>query len=386
MMPDQEVLSDEAKLLRTGFTTGSCATAAAKAALTRLFLGDETDIDKIAITTPNGTILEIPIEAVFKSGEHSVTAVVIKDAGDDADVTHELEICARVTLNPTGDINITGGVGVGKVTKPGLQIPVGDYAINPVPLQMIKDNLRPLLDRGVGAEVSIEVPHGEAVALKTFNPRLGVIGGISIIGTSGIVRPMSEEAFKETIYTEMKQKKALGITTLVMVPGLHGEKYAIEHILLEETANTAKDLSGLNVKIEQVVHMGNYVGFSLQAAEALGFEKVILVGHIGKFIKLAGGIFNTHSKVADAKTAIMISELALLGAPMTLIETIDAANTTDEMANCLSETAYWRVFQKIAEKAQKRCVQFTLENLALEVILYDMTGRLLGDSRRRQAI
>ena len=374
-MTHSEVLSDDAKLLRTGYTTGSSAVAAAKAALTTLLTEKESQIEEIAITLPNGSKLQIPIEAIFKSDTASITAVVIKDAGDDADVTHGLEICAKVTLNHTGKISIGGGVGVGKVTKPGLQIPVGAYAINPVPLKMIEDNLKPLLSDEMGVEVVIEVPHGEAAAAKTFNPRLGVIGGISIIGTSGIVRPMSEEAFKDTIYTEMKQKKALGVKTLVLVPGLHGEKFATENI----------NLADLNlVKTEQVVHMGNYVGFALQAADKLGFQNIVLIGHTGKLIKLAGGIFNTHSKVADAKVEIMVSELALLGAPLNILQDISLANTTDEMSNYLTHTPYLEVFQILAEKARKRCLQFIFEGIDIEVILYDMSSRLLGDSRRRQ--
>lgn len=384
-MPYHEILSEDALYLRTGYTTGSCATAAAKAALLMLLAEEEEEIavDEVTIHIPNGLVLEIPIEAVYKSSENSVTAVVIKDAGDDADVTHGLEICARVILNDSGVINITGGTGVGIVTKPGLQIPVGNYAINPVPLQMIKDNLSPLLLEGVGAEVTIEVPHGEATALKTFNPRLGVIGGISIIGTSGVVRPMSEDAFRDTIYTEMKQKKALGVDTLILVPGLHGEKYAIHHISLSNDDTIEPDSQFEKIIASQVVHMGNFVGFSLQAAEKIGFQKIVIIGHIGKLIKLAGGIFNTHSKVADAKAEILISELALLGASKEVLETISSANTTDEMSNYLSITPYAEVFQRLSEKARTRCRQFIFESIEIEVILYDMSGRMLGDSRRR---
>ena len=383
-MPYQEILSEDALYLRTGYTTGSCATAAAKAALLTLLAEEKIAIDEVTIHLPNGLVLEIPIEAVYKSSENSVTAVVIKDAGDDADATHGLEICAKVIINKSGVIHITGGTGVGMVTKPGLQIPVGNYAINPVPLQMIKDNLAPLLLEGGGAEVTIEVPHGEATALKTFNPRLGVIGGISIIGTSGVVRPMSEDAFRDTIFTEMKQKKALEIDTLILVPGLHGEKYAINHINLSDEEATENNSSFEKIRADQVVHMGNFVGFSLQAAEKIGFQKIVIIGHIGKLIKLAGGIFNTHSKVADAKAEILISELALLGASKEVLETIGSANTTDEMSNFLAVTPYTEVFQRLSEKARKRCRQFIFESIEIEVILYDMSGRMLGDSRRRR--
>jgi len=363
------LLSNEGKLLRAGYTTGSCATAAAKAAVMSLVSNELNDFSSettIAILTPEAKELNIPLHTLSSTSPKHATASVIKDAGDDYDVTHGIEIFADVILiEKSADCIIKGGEGVGVITKPGLQRPVGEAAINPKPLEMIKSNIMPLLPEGYGVEIVIRVPQGATVAKKTFNERLGIIGGISIIGTSGVVRPMSEDAFKASIYAELKQKRHLGVTPLILVPGKHGELYC---------ENT------LNYPAENTVHMSNFVGFALQSASNLGFEEILIVGHVGKLIKLAGGIFNTHSKVADAKAEILCTHLALRGAPIELVEIIYAANTTDEMSEILYNTPYWSVFQKITEIAKDKCVQLLHETIKLNVVIYDMKNRLLGET------
>lgn len=366
-MSNREMLSDAGDLLKTGYTTGSCATAAASVAVLILRRVHKSEIpNKQEIVLPNGAILEIPIERVEINADGSVTGVVIKDAGDDQDVTNGLEIHATVKWSFSGQkISISGGEGVGTVTREGLQTPVGSSAINPTPLKMIEDNVKRLMTEVRGIDIEITVPKGREIAKKTFNERLGIVGGISIIGTSGIVRPMSEEAFKDSIFVELKQKFALGIRTLYLVPGMHGEKFAHANFKADE---------------HNIVHMSNFVGFTLRAAEKLGFEKLVIVGHVGKLIKLAGGIFNTHSKVADGKSHIMAAHLALLGASQAFVSEIYEANTTDEMADKLFGTSYFSVFEDIVQEAKRRCLMH-LDNLqALDVVMYDMKGRLLANT------
>lgn len=362
-MQHEGVLSDNGHRLRTGYTTGSCVTAAAKAALLN------NAEPQVTIDLPSGSTLNIPILSVSDDGIQGVTAIVVKDAGDDYDVTHGIEIHVTVQLTEnSGQVEIIGGEGVGVVTKKGLQTPVGSWAINPTPLKMIRENLEPYLPEGKGVIVKVTIPRGREIAKKTFNPRLGIEGGISIIGTTGIVRPMSEDAFKEAIYLELKQKYAMGIRTVYLVPGMHGEKYAIHYLGITEN---------------DVVQMSNYIGFTLNAAQQIGYTHLILLGHIGKLIKLAGGIFNTHSKVADGKAHILAAHLALIDAPLSLIRTVYTLNTTDEVSEYLNEMHYGHVFENIAEEAKRKCIEHVSGLEQIEIILYDMKGRLLADTRHK---
>ena len=365
-----QVLSETGELLRTGFTTGACATAAAKhaliACLTENPLYDLTQIDILA--PDGGKLLNIAVSLLEKK-ETYAKAMVVKDAGDDYDVTDGIEIFAEVTLTPASDhFTIEGGEGIGRVTKPGLQLPVGAYAINPKPLQMLEDNLKPLMPSGYGLKVVISAPKGVLLAEKTFNPRLGILGGISIIGTTGIVRPMSEDAFKRSIYVELQQKRSTS-DSLILVPGKHGENFATSKLALE--ANN-------------IVHMSNFVGFTLSAAEKLGFTSITVVGHIGKLIKVAGGIFNTHSKVADARNEIVIAHLALMGAPHALLKQISTANTTDEISDILSETHFKSVFERLAETAKVKMIGHVSQLKQIDIVLYDMKLRQLADTRTHQ--
>lgn len=363
-----KMLSDSGELLRTGFTTGACATAAATYALKAcLDAAPDFGWSAIAVKAPDGSMLpEIEVKLIEKSIK-GAKALVIKDAGDDYDVTDGLEIYAEVTLtSAAGEIVIEGGSGVGRVTKPGLQLPVGAYAINPKPLQMLRDNLAPLLPDSCGIKVIISAPKGVLLAEKTFNPKLGILGGISIIGTTGIVRPMSEDAFKSSIYVELKQKAEMGIETLILVPGKHGENFAVNR---------------LSYDAENIVHMSNFVGFCAASSEKLGFQHLIFIGHIGKLVKVAAGIFNTHSKVADARWETVVAHLALMSAPLSLLNAVKEANTTDEMSELLWETPYQSVFEKIADAAVSRIEDHLSGNVSIDVVLYDMKQRLLADTR-----
>lgn len=362
-------LSSTGKPLRQGYTTGSCATAAAMIALRLLLEPNTISLKDVDIRLPNGEFLKIPKYNAVLRNATSALGSVLKDAGDDQDVTQGLEIQALVTLiDRPFHVEIKGGKGVGMITKPGLQIPVGHSAINPVPLKMIEENIKSILPENKGCLVEIIVPEGESVAAKTFNPRLGIQGGISIIGTTGIVRPMSEEAYKQTIYTEIHQKKTLGVQQLVLVPGMHGEKYALNH---------------MHFKTDQIVHMSNFIGYALKVCESLNFESVYLVGHVGKLIKLAGGIFHTHSKIADGKKEILIAHLALNGAPLPLLEQINNCNTTDEMSQLLIDENRPQAFQQLTLRAKEKCLEYAPSIKHLEIEIYDMALRTLGNTEQK---
>ncbi|GAU76897.1 cobalt-precorrin-5B (C(1))-methyltransferase CbiD [Fusibacter sp. 3D3] len=368
------VLSSEGKRLKMGYTTGACATAAAKAALLVMLSPDQKTRllnEGIEILNTEGTSLTLPIADIVLHEKDSCSCTIIKDAGDDYDVTSGLEIIADVKLIKTFNyIKIEGGEGVGRVTKPGLQCPVGSAAINPTPLQMLKDNLNAIKPNHLGVEVLIRVPEGLEISKKTFNERLGVQGGISIIGTTGIVKPMSEDAFMASIHAEIKQKYTLCPDLLVLVPGKHGENFCFN----------ALNKHNLNINRDQIVQMSNFVGFSLQSAVSLGFKKILLVGHVGKLVKIAGGIFNTHSKVADAKSEIICCQLALDRAPLELIEACFNANTTDEISDLLYETVYLKSFQTLTQRAKSKCEVYIHDAAQIDIIMYDMKSRVLGDT------
>ncbi|WP_022852479.1 cobalt-precorrin-5B (C(1))-methyltransferase CbiD [Thermodesulfatator atlanticus] len=257
------------KRLRTGYTTGACAAAATKAALLYLLSGKRPT--KVELTLPTGTKIPIPVAEVFKNSK-GVQATVIKDAGDDPDVTNGAEIVARVRLLTEQKILIRGGKGVGVVTKPGLPVPPGEPAINPTPRQMIEQAAREVLENGQGAEITIIVPEGEKLAQKTLNPRLGIVGGISILGTTGLVKPVSAEAWLATIETSLSVARALGLEQVVLSFGRASELSHMKHFGFPE---------------EAYVPMGDYVEFSVKAAFRYGFKKIDLCGQWAKLLKCA---------------------------------------------------------------------------------------------------
>lgn len=268
--------------LRSGFTTGSCACAAAKAALLTLLTGSVPD--RVTITLPCGEEVELPVARMEKEDE-SVVCSVVKDAGDDPDVTNQREICTKITLSPVSGVQFVAGEGVGTVTLPGLGLAVGEPAINPVPRQMITMEIEKLLavyPVAKGAIVEISVPEGKELASKTFNPKLGIIGGISIIGTSGVVRPFSSEAFVATIRKEIQVARALGCSHIVINSGAKSER-----ILKERFPD---------LPVQAFVHYGNYIGETLTIAEEEQVGQLTIGIMIGKAVKLAEGNADTHSR------------------------------------------------------------------------------------------
>ena len=299
------------KLLRYGYTTGSCAAAAAKAAAQMLQTGQP--VSQVRIVTPSGVPLTLDVlDPVL--GVDSASCAIRKDGGDDPDATSGLLIYATVRPIPQG-IRIDGGPGVGRVTKPGLDQPVGAAAINHVPRQMIEAAVAEALQGASGGmEVIISVPGGEEVGKRTFNPHLGIVGGISILGTSGIVEPMSEQALVDTTRVELNMCRAGGATDLLLTVGNYGDDFA--------SCKLGLSLAGR-------IKCSNFIGQTLSDAISLGFRRVLLIGHIGKLVKLGAGIMNTHSAQGDARMEILVSCALARGASLEALRAVAACITTE---------------------------------------------------------
>ncbi|MDO5733520.1 MAG: cobalt-precorrin-5B (C(1))-methyltransferase CbiD [Eubacteriales bacterium] len=307
------------KLLRCGYTTGSSATAATKAALQLVLSGKE--VERVKILTPSAVELSISVleQAILETGPEgpkSAQAAVRKDSGDDPDVTNGCLIYSRVDLIDSG-LEICGGQGVGKVTKAGLDQPVGEWAINSVPRRTIAEVVSEVSAefnyRG-GVKVTISVPEGEALAKKTFNPKLGIVGGISIIGTAGIVEPMSTRAIAETNRLEIKQLAERGEKKLLLAPGNYGKSFAEEQLGLDPA---------------EIMTCSNFIGEAIDAAVESKISEILLIGHIGKLVKLGLGITNTHSANADGRMEMMVLLGLLAGLERPELLEIAAAATTD---------------------------------------------------------
>ncbi len=348
-----------------GVTTGTVATACSLAALDAII--DSPDIACVKVETPKKT-LDIIIDECKLLSSFKAQAVAHKNPYNDPDVTVNLDIVATVELldktSEESNVIITGGEGVGIITKPGLQIPVGEYAINPVPRSMIIKNLEDGIPEGKVAKVTISIPEGEEIAKKTMNPKLGIVGGISVLGTTGIARSMSSEAYKNSIVTQIDVAIASGIEDLVFVPGNIGEKLALKN---------------LDITKEQIVQTGNFVGFMFEEAEKRGITKFTYFGHMGKLIKVAGGIFDTKHAVADGRREVMVTHAALCGADRESLQKLYDSKTTDDMMDILEDIGLsLKVSNSIAYAIHERCLQrFDLD---LNVILVDMEGNYLNDN------
>lgn len=354
------------KRLRCGYTTGSCAAAAAKAAARMLLAGER--VEQVDLMTPKGILLHLAILDARREAE-AVSCAVRKDGGDDPDATDGLLIYARVEKSREPGIRLDGGAGVGRVTRKGLEQPVGAAAINRVPRKMILEAVGETaeeLDYRGGLKVLIYVPGGEQVAEKTFNPRLGILGGISILGTSGIVVPMSEEALIASIRLEMEMRKAEGDAYLLMTPGNYGQAF------LEEKKNL--DLS-------KAMKCSNFVGEIVDMAAELGMKGILFVAHIGKFIKVSGGIMDTHSKNADARAELLAAQAIRAGASLKLArKLLDTVTTEEGVALLDQEKLLEPVMKQVAER-----IWFYLQNrckgtIQTEVILFSNEKGYLGET------
>lgn len=317
----EEHIIKDGKSLRLGYTTGTCAAAAAKAAAYMLLIARPVSVVKIE--TPKGLAPELEICDIEFNDEYA-SCSVIKDSGDDPDVTNGTKIFAHITRIEEGVI-IDGGEGIGRVTKEGLDQPVGAAAINSVPRKMIEENVRQictLAGYDGGLKVVISAPDGEALAKKTFNPRLGIIGGISILGTSGIVEPMSEQALIDTIAAELSVRKAGGTRHALLTPGNYGADFIRDNLRVDPTIP---------------VMISNFVGDALDICRRLEFEKVLLIGHIGKLIKIAGGMLNTHSKYGDNRMQVIAEAADAAGANAADLTRILDCATCDAALHILDE-------------------------------------------------
>ncbi|MBT0158366.1 cobalamin biosynthesis protein CbiD [Candidatus Bathyarchaeota archaeon A05DMB-2] len=350
-----------ARFLKYGITTGASATAAAKAALITLLSGP---VDRVVIPTPIGLRFEIPVKECRKLDDATALAVVVKDAGEDIDATNGLEISATVRLTDDGKVTITNGQGIGTVTKPGLQVPVGEPAINPMPKRMITEAVKEMLPAGKGAEVVVSAPEGEKVAEKTLNAKLGVVGGISVLGTTGVVKPYSLEACRRSMVPQIDIALACGYKRIFVVPGNIGEKITRQFFKVPE---------------EAIVQTGDFMGYMLDKAVEKGVQEIVLLGHPGKLVKLAAGIFNTHHKVADARNEVIAAYAGAAGADTETINAVLQANTTEEAAEILKrKNLSHATFDKIAQRVNSRVAERTGNKAKISVIIVSMGGQVLG--------
>jgi len=309
------------KLLRCGYTTGSCAAGAAKAAARMLLNGKR--VDSVELDTPKGVRLTLDI-LEQELGDGWVSCAVRKDSGDDPDVTAGILVFARAEKTPSG-ITVDGGEGVGRVTKPGLDQPVGAAAINSTPRRMIAENVAQVCrEAGYdgGIAVTVSIPGGRELAARTFNPRMGIEGGISVLGTSGIVEPMSNRALVDTVTLELRQLAARGVRRLLLVPGNYGRDFAADK---------------LGLKVDECVSCSNFIGDAIDAAVECGFTEILLVGHIGKLVKLGIGQTNTHSSAGDGRMETLTTCALLCGAELDTLRRVAECVTTDAALDILKE-------------------------------------------------
>ncbi len=354
----EQFIHKNGKRLRYGVTTGTCAAAAAKAAIMKL-LGKSAS--QIKIMTPKGW--EVLLEVEYCSHEEDgIVCAVRKDAGDDPDITHGMLVEAYCRLLDEPGVVIEGGEGVGRVTQKGLSIAPGEAAINPVPRQMISEAVTALLPSGRGACVEIRLPSGKELARKTFNPRLGIVDGLSILGNSGIVEPMSEEAIKQSMSLEVKVAVQAGHQRLILSPGNYGLTMAKK----------------LGITDWGIIKIGNHLGFMLDECSSHGVKDVLMIGHIGKLVRLSGGIFDSYSKIADARIEILAANLAWLGAPQFVIQKLFDCITTEAALEVIRHHGYQGIYALLCQKAEQRASQRVHDELRVGVIMCSLKPEMLG--------
>ena len=370
------------KKLRGGYTTGACAAAGALAAL-KFLRGEECPA--LEIEALDGTMLQIPVKAVrpAKAGEGvegagGATAEIVKFSGDDPDITNGASVFTTLQKGAAGQgLVFRAGKGVGHVTKPGLQIPVGEPSINPGPRKLIAS----VLARELGIEaspsqdaewqalmakldfiVTISIPAGVELAKQTLNPVLGVEGGISVIGTTGVLRPMSEEGFKNSLVPQIDVALAAGFEDIVFVPGKIGEKLAAK----------------IGLPPQALVQTSNFIGFLLDAAAEHGAKRVLLLGHIGKLVKVAAGNFYTHNRISDARLETLAAYAAAEGLDQKGVQAILAANASEDALEIIDGAGLQHVYTVLAERASARSERHVFGKLKVGTVLLTYSGRVLG--------
>lgn len=353
----------DGKKMRLGYTTGSCAVAASKAAA--IMLTSRTKLDAVSIDTPAG--IELKLDVLYADlQEDCASCAVRKSAGDDPDATDGIEIYAQVKKRKDGEVKIDGGVGIGRISRKGLFGKVGERAINPVPRKLICEELKRISNDGF--DVLIYAPDGERIAKKTFNKNIGIVDGISIIGTRGIVYPKSEEAYKKTIELELHAIKVNdGVESLLLVPGAHGIKMASE----------------LGIKMP-VVEVSNFVGFALTTAYMEGFRNFYIVGHIGKLAKTSIGIFQTHNRVADTRMEAFVYYLALHKAPVHILKKTMQALTAEQACEIVIEYGYENIFKEMENGVCSRVKTYLkADDIKVKCHIYSMKRLRLYNAKEK---
>lgn len=366
-----EFIIKDNKKLRMGYTTGTCATAAAKAAAFILISGEY--LKYVDITTPKGISLKLELLDI-RIDKDSVSCAIKKDSGDDPDITNGILIYAEVVRNNNDNINdnvnIDGGIGIGRITKPGLDQPIGSAAINSTPRRTIRDEvdkIRKEYNYHGGLDIIISTPQGVEIAKKTFNPKLGIVGGISILGTTGIVMPMSEDAIIETIKTEMRMHKALGDKHILITPGNYGEAFIKENYQIDQG---------------KIIQCSNYIIDAVRYANELKFESILLIGHIGKLIKLAGGMVNTHSKYGDNRADTFIDISTKYGISNEGALKIKEAVSADEMIKIIDSEGIKNQVMKDVSLQILDVVNNKMNNkLEFDVIVFSNIYGVLSSNR-----
>ncbi len=360
------------KKLRTGYTTGSCAAAAAKAAACMLLSGEE--VRQVSLMTPKGVLLYLDVERIIR-GQDFVSCAIRKDSGDDPDVTNGVYVYARVERTCGRELTLDGGEGVGRVTKKGLEQKIGEAAINKVPRQMILEAVQEQRSRfgfEDGLAITISIPEGKKLAAKTFNPRLGIEGGISVLGTSGIVEPMSEKALTETIYLEMKMLKENGTDYCYVTPGNYGMDFLREEL-------------GYEGKL--AVKCSNYIGEVIDDAVQLKMRGILLVGHIGKLVKVAAGVMNTHSRQADCRMEVLASHAAMAGAKSQTVRELMACTTTAEALDILKKEGLQKpVMESVTRRIEFYLQQRAGERLKTGAVMFSLEDGILGETSRAEEL
>lgn len=343
---------------RFGYTTGTYAAAAAKGALAVLMGAD--GVSEVTLTLPRGEKALIPVNLLEKVGG-SAECSVIKESVEEADVTHGMEIRARVAFCEDDEIVIDGGKGVGRITKKGLQIPIGEAAINPVPREMIRKAVRELTDRGV--HVIISVPEGETIAKATYNSRLGIMGGISIIGTTGIMKPKSLASFKHTIVRQLRFCRENGFEKIVITPGNISEEAMLK-------------LYDGRMSKERIVQSGDHLGFTLKETERLGLNYII-AGHPGKLAKVLGGHFQTHCSQSPPANADVV-EFFRGKADSGLISEMEESPTVEGMVEILLGEKRGDLLDELAEEIGKIVRDYLETENERALLLFNMRKELIG--------
>ena len=383
----EEYVIKNQKKLRLGITTGTCSAAAAQAAAMQLLLGVENHA--VTLRTPKGMTVSVPVY-LLESDSRKASYKVVKDSGDDPDVTNGTDVCVtvayakqRVREQTDGSrdrscaftsesfpyLTLDGGIGIGRVMKEGLEQAVGQAAINRVPRQMIFAAVADVCEKANVCEplhITVWMPEGETLAKRTFNPKLGIEGGLSVLGTSGILEPMSEQAIVATIETEIRQLHAVGEEKVLVTPGNYGQAYASEYLGLD---------------LAKSVKSSNYIGDTIDLAISYGMKDFLLVGNIGKLVKLAAGIFNTHSKVADGRGEIFAVHAAMAGAEAKVVQEIYDCINTDRMLDVVErEGLREAVMQSILAAIEKHVAGRIGDAMRFGVIVFSEKYGYLGQT------